>query len=111
MKTCLWILLSMGWIGMAVADPEQPAPEAPKPAKDLGQVRVERAIPLEKATPPDARWTRDQHGIIGQCIQAPNVLAPLNPLAKADAGFGQANINRDTVTRRVMGLDFIKFEF
>lgn len=72
---------------------------------------MERPVPLDKAIPLEQRWGEARYGVIGQFFQAPNILAPLNPVAKPEAGSGSPNLSRDTVSSRIMGLHLLKFEF
>jgi hypothetical protein len=89
----------------------KPEKTAPKTDADLAEMKVERPVQLEKTVPPAEKWTEAKHGVLGQFVEAPSVLAPINPAAKPEAGWGAANLSRDTVTARVMGLHLLKFEF
>lgn len=111
MKACVLVLLSMAWSGMLMAAPPEQAPRESQPDQDLGEVKIEGPVKLEKAIAPEDAWAHSNHGIIGQFIRAPNVFAPINPMARSEAGYGMANLNKDTVTGRIMGLDLIKFDF
>lgn len=110
MKTCMLVLLSVTCSGMFAAEPVKP-PVDPKPDQDLGDVKVEKPVKLEKAIAKEDVWMRANYGVLGQFTQAPNLLAPINPMAKPEAGRGDHNLSKDTVTGRIMGLRLLKFEF
>ena len=108
----LIVVLTWGFgCGTLMAEPPGQTPNQAAPEQDLGEVKVEQPIELEKAVAPEDAWSQGSSGVLGQFIQAPNVLAPINPLAKAEAGSGEDNLSTDTATGRVMGLHLIKFEF
>lgn len=112
MKSTAIISVIVLWVGGVAAAPPQPEVSTGQPAKpDLEEVTVETPVQLEKAVPPDEAWTQAEAGVIGQFFQAPNLLAPINPLAQPEAGWGDRNLSRDTVTGRVMGLRLVKVEF
>ncbi len=119
MKSRTLVVLSAAWTAVLIAAPPeqvletakpQPSPEKPQPAQNLNEVKVERPVSLDKGILPEDRWTEAKNGVIGQFLQSPNVLAPINPMAKPEAGIGAPNLSRDTVTGRIMGLHFLKFE-
>jgi hypothetical protein len=100
------------WLGAAEQTTTEPQKEAPPSTEpNLGEVKVEQPPKLEKALPPEEQWTQARYGVVGQFVQAPNALAPINPLAKAEAGAGTANLSRDTITGRIMGFRLISFNF
>lgn len=111
MKKCALIFLTMAWSGMLTAAPPEQAPQELKPEQDLGEARIERPVKLEKAVAPEDAWTLSEHGVVGQFVEAPSLLAPINPMAKPEAGDGVANLSRDPVTGRVMGLRLFAFSF
>jgi len=111
MKAYILILAAMACSGMLAAAPPEQVPEQSKPEQDLGEVKIERTVKLEKAIAPEDAWTQSNHGVIGQLIEAPNLLDPVNPLAKPEAGDGTINLNRDPVSGRIMGLNLIAFDF
>ena len=111
MKACILVILSVAWSGTLIAAPPEPAPKETKPDQNLGEIAVQQPVQLEKAIAPEDKWTEAKHGVIGQFIEAPNVLAPVNLLAKPEAGMGEANLNRDPITGRVMGLNLLAFDF
>jgi len=111
MKAPLLISLAIAITGTVNAAPPDPASEDTKPGQDLGEVKAEKAAKLEKAIPKEEVWTQARYGAFGQFVQAPNLVAPINPLAKPHAGTGETNLSRDTVTRRIMGLRLLKLKF
>jgi len=113
MRIAITMMCLFAWIALATAGSEErdPTPTDARPEKDLGEAKVERPVRIEKPTPSEERWAKASHGVLGQCFEAANPLEPLSPLASPEAGYGLANLSRDTVTRRVMGLQFLRFEF
>jgi hypothetical protein len=110
MKACLLILLWVACSGTLAATPPK-SPADPKPDQDLGDVKAEKRVKVEKTVSKEDAWTGAKYGVVGQFVQAPNILAPINPMAKPQAGKGDGNLSKDTVTGRIMGLRLIKFEF
>ena len=111
MKALILALLMTGWTGVLPADPPGKPQTEPKPDQNLEEAKMQTPIKMEKAVPMEDKWLEGKSGVLGQFIQAPNLLAPINPFAKPMAGFGQSNLSKDTVTGRIMGLRLIKFEF
>jgi hypothetical protein len=111
MRQFILLLLLTACNGALLADPADKPQDETHPQPDLGAAKAEKPVKMEKAVRQEDQWSQAQFGVIGQFIQAPSVLEPINPLAKAEAGFGEGNLSKDTVTGRIMGLRFIKFEF
>jgi hypothetical protein len=139
MKVWVSILIALGWLGWVNAappeessniptdpgpgniglggttqvgvNPLQEAAQEPKPGRDLGTAKAKGAVKLDKAPLRENAWSRASYGVVGQFVQAPTVVAPINPVAPPEAGTGKSNLNRDTMTGRVMGLCLLKFEF
>jgi len=107
-----WIILGCAFLasngGLGAEDAVVPT-NAPS-ATDLGWT-VETELPL---TPPEVArdtWVEGDHGVIVQFLEAPNPLAPINPLAPPPPRFKDATLSRDTVTGRVMGLTLLSLDF
>jgi hypothetical protein len=111
MKTCMPVIMVGICVGMLNAAPPTKSPAETKPDQDLGEVRAEKPVKLEKRVTKEEAWAQARYGVLGQFVQAPSVLAPINPVAKPEAGSGEGNLSRDTVTGRVMGLCLVKFDF
>lgn len=111
MKSYIVALLAVASGGVLMAAPPDKASEEPKPEQQLEQAKVEQPVKLTKAVAEEDAWTEAKYGVAGQFAQAPNVMDPINPLAKPQAGTGEGNLSRDSVTGRIMGLRLIKFEF
>jgi hypothetical protein len=111
MKRGILILACTGFCCALCAEPAEEFAQEEAPVDELADATIEIPLQLEEATPPEAKWIRAEYGILGQMAQAPNPLAPINPLEPQEAGYGEGNVSTDTVTGRVMGLRFLKFEF
>lgn len=84
----------------------------PEPQADLTDVTVEvTETILDAPVSKDDAWMESQHGVVGQFVEAPSPLTPINPLADTEPGTGNKNVSHDTVTERPMGLRLIRFEF
>ena len=111
MKTCTLLIMSTLCAGTLLADPPEKAKADPQPEQNLGEAKIGKSVKMEKTAAREGVWTQARHGVIGQFVQAPRVLDPINPFAKPELGQGQANLSKDTLTGRIMGLRLIKFEF
>jgi hypothetical protein len=111
MKANVLLVLSTLCAGALFASPAETAPADPQPKEDLGEAKMVKPVEMKKALPREGNWTQARHGVIGQFVEAPFVLDPVNPFASPKLGFGQPNLSKDTLTGRVMGLRLIKFEF
>lgn len=98
-------------VGMLNAAPPKESTADIRPDQDLGEAKAEKLVKLEKPVAKEKVWAQARYGVLGQFVQAPNLLAPINPVAKSEAGSGEDNLSRDTVTGRVMGLRLVRFEF
>lgn len=58
--------------------------------------------------PSPAEWGLSEGGVIIQMIKAPVPLAPFNPFAPTQAGFGLQNISLDTTSNRPMGIRLLR---
>jgi hypothetical protein len=77
---------------------------------DLGWT-VESEIALPSREVIRNVWVEGDHGVIVQFLEAPNPLAPINPLAPPPPRFKNGTLSRDTVTGRVMGLTLLRVDF
>lgn len=110
MKTSSSILGALLFgVATATADDMVLATNAPS-GMDLGWVvEVDGRIANPGALT-DA-WMEGERGVIIQFLEAPNPLAPINPLTPPPPRVLEATLSRDTVTGRVMGLRLLSFEF
>ena len=110
MRTIWTILASLLLlVGTARADDMILSTNAPSGTDIDWTVEVDGSL-----TPPEVTrdaWIEGERGVIIQFLDAPNPLAPVNPLAPPPPRFTEATLNRDTVTGRVMGLNLLTLEF
>ena len=111
MKANLLLVLSTLCAGALLADPAETAATDPQPKQELGEAKVVKPVEMKRTMPREGVWTQARHGVIGQFVEAPFVLDPVNPFARPEIGLGQPNLSKDTMTRRIMGLRLIAFEF
>jgi hypothetical protein len=102
---CCTLLLPLGLVSAQEVATTNAATASP-----LGWI-VDQEIPIEPPTVSREAWKEGRHGVMLQFIEAPNPLAPLNPLTPMPPKFQDATISRDHLTGRIMGLTLVKFEF
>lgn len=105
------LLLILAFTAGTAAAQIQSQPGAPAKPGVKTDTTIEAPLPVEPPVLPKDMWAKKDTGIIGQFINAPNVLQPINPLAKPELGFGEQNINRDPITGRIKGLNLLVFNF
>jgi hypothetical protein len=111
MKTCILLILSTLCTGTLLADPPEKPQADPQPGQNLGEAKIGKPPEMQKTGTREGVFTQARHGVIGQFVQAPRALDPISPFAKPELGQGQANLSKDTMTGRIMGLRLVKFEF
>lgn len=112
MKKTIVLLLTLAASATRMsADPTASELVPPPTQPNLDKVSLETTAKIEKTVSQDDLWMQADRGILFQFIKAPTLLAPIDPLATTEAGFGEKNISTDTVSGRAMGLQLIKFEF